>query len=338
MKPAILLLLFFILSNHLFCQSLREKNKELEVEYDSQKEIATSFFSQQMVLNVSVSKSRHENRMFMLDLLALYSDTEEKKVEFHELINETNDTLIDWSKFYRYEDVSFNQLKTYQDNVLESYREDILLMPLEMDFSAGERRNPKEWNAFLTKEIAFFREVIPPLKKIITQMENQLAAQESTRLKLLLWKEIIEKTRNYCLGKSGSIPFKVSEIKLELCGTAFTEQILADTLFKKEIVKDEFFKIPEFPGGFTVMQSYLDEQFIRAYIRLENRSDSKNVYAKFIVTDNGEILNPVITRAPDCFQCNKAVLKIIQNMPGWLPATKGGNPVSFVYRLQFKIN
>jgi hypothetical protein len=332
----IILFILVLISGQTFCQSLKEKNKVLEVEYDSQKEIATSLFFQQIALNDSVSKLEKENKLFLLSLLALYNETEEKKVELYEMINEINDSLIDWSKFYRYADVSLNQLTLYWDS-MESHGDEIALIPLEMDFSSGKRRTPKEWNEFLNKEITFFNEVIPTFRKIITQLENQLAVQQADSLKLVSWKKIILRTQDYCLGKSDRIPVKVRSNNGWICGTVDEDELKSKNFSDSpEKMEKPYEEIPTFPGGVEALRSYLNLEVYKAGIKSED-PDLKKIYVKFTVTDNGEIRNPIITKSPDCFQCNKTVLKIIQDMPQWIPATKGGHPISSEFRLQVKI-
>jgi hypothetical protein len=337
MKTISIFFLLILSSSQTFCQSLKEKNRKLELERDSLEEIAEYLFFQQITLKDSVNKSEKENKMFVLGLLALYNETEDKKLELYHLINETNDSLIDWSKFYRYGEISLNQMTAYWDT-LESHRKEIALKHLKMDFSEWKRRTSKQQNEFLTQQIAFFNEAIPSFKKIITQLENQLAIQQIDSLKLVSWQKIILRTRDYCLGKSDSLPFKLGSKYGWICG-AIDEEELNSKIFSDPPKKMEkpYEEIPIFPGGLGALNSYLNLEVYKAAIKSED-PDLKKIYVKFTVTDNGEIRNPLIINGPDCFQCNKAVLKIVQDMPQWIPATKGGHPVSFEFRLPVKIN
>jgi TonB family protein len=336
MKFGILFLLAFIISTQAFCQSLRQKNKELEVEWNSQKEIAHSLFFRQFPLTDEIGTSEYRNKKSFLDLLELYNVTEDKKYELHALVNETNDSLIDWSQFYRYEEISLNQLNEYG---IYMDRRGIFLIPMEPDDSGEKARNPEERNEFLNRQIAYYSELNPILKNTHVQLENRLADQQADSSKLASWNNLLLRTYNYCLEKVQSDSFKVEESKdAWLCDTVDDDEKslekLSDT--RKDIQKP-FVEMPKFPEGVEALKSYLELELRYAGIRPKDSHDSKKVHVKFVVTDNGEIRNLQITKGSDCSKCDTAVLKIIQSMPRWTPATKGENPVSFLFRLRIQL-
>ncbi len=338
MRFKFLFVLLLMTSGQSFCQSIRQQNKELEIKSTVLKEIVDSLLQVQSGLNDSIYKAHEKNARLIQDLLALYDDTEEKKFRLHVLINETNDSLIDWKMFYRYEDISLDKLKKCRDTLLrQPLGISALIDPLSDFLTERKRMNLKERNAFLTQQLVFLSALSTNLGTTIVQLGNQLMMKQMDHSKLNSWKEIIDKTRNYCLGKSGPIPVKIPESKGGwLCGTDLENRADVDTLLY-EISEPDFYEIPKFPGGMEALKAYFESELKQAVFRSED-PDLKKIYVKFVVTDNGEIRNPIITKGPDCLQCNNAVLQIVQDMPRWIPATKRGNPVSSEFRLPLRLN
>ena len=322
-----------VFSHQSFGQSVRQQNRAIEAEIAGQNPAMDSLFALQEVMNDSIYGVRDANQALIESLLKLYVDTEEKKFEFHQKIDETNDSLIDWSLFYRYEDVSLEQLMKFQKELPEQPAGISVMMDEFSPFlAAGKRMSPKERNAFLKQQLAFFSGLKVSLENTIPQQKAQLLSKQTDQLKLISWQKIIEKTRNYCLGKLGAAPFKVNETRLYKCGTVEIEQILMDTIPEQMAYEEEYIKLPEFPGGFPALKSYL-MRFV------EFHDVQVKVYVRFMITDNGEIRSAKVTRSTDdCKECEKKALEIIRSMPRWIPATKGGHPVSFEYRLPVRIN
>jgi TonB family protein len=61
------------------------------------------------------------------------------------------------------------------------------------------------------------------------------------------------------------------------------------------------------------------------------------VYVKFIVTEEGKVVNPEVVRgvngAPNF---NKEVLRIINKMPNWIPGENNGKKVKVYFTMPFK--
>lgn len=330
-------LFFFLLAfaSKSFGQSFKQQNRGLEAEIAFQKRIVDSLFAIQSLMNDSIYQVRDGNMFLIESLLNLYSDTEDKKFAFHQKINETNDSLIDWSLFYRYEDVSLEELMKFQKELPQQPAGISVMIDYRSPFLTERKRmSPKERNAFLKQKLAFFSGLKVSLENTIPQQEAQLLSKQTDQLKLISWQKTMEKTRDYCLGKLGAAPFNVPEFAIMEC-----IPLLSDSLIKQMAKELEYLKEPEFQGGFPALKFYLAEETKKIKIQSENVSTPLKVYIKFIVTDNGEIRSPIVTRATDdCEPCEKKALEIIRSMPRWTPATKGGHPVSFEYRLPVKIN
>ncbi|MGV3610579.1 MAG: energy transducer TonB [Fluviicola sp.] len=335
-----------IFSHQSFGQSVRQQNRAIEAEIAGQNPVIDSLFALQAVMNDSIYSVRNANQALIESLLKLYADTEDKKFAFHQKINETNDSLIDWNQFYRYEDVSLEQLMRFQKELPQQPAGiSVMIDYLSPFLTERKRMSPKERNAFLKQKLAFFSGLKVSLENTIPQQEAQLLSKQTDQLKLISWQKTMEKTRDYCLGKLGlspsgiSEPLKMNESKLYKCGAEDIEQISSDSLFRQTVAEMEYVKQPEFPGGVSELLSYLNRATENHEIHFDDAWKSVKISLKFIITDNGEIRLPTVTRtSDDCPECEKKALEIIRSMPRWTPARKGGHPVSFEYRLPVKFN
>lgn len=107
-----------------------------------------------------------------------------------------------------------------------------------------------------------------------------------------------------------------------------------------EVPEDEVFVEPledaEFPGGYEKMQVYIVENLNRNKIIDSSGSlyGSYRVIVKFDVEKDGTISNAVIEKSTsNCLPCEKAALRLVQNMPNWTPAKMNGLPIVSPVRL-----
>lgn len=79
-----------------------------------------------------------------------------------------------------------------------------------------------------------------------------------------------------------------------------------------------------FPGGKAAILNFIAENLHYPFEDVEGKC-----YLRFIVDKEGTISNVKILRGiPDCPQCDKEVIRLIQSMPKWIPATIQGKPVA----------
>lgn len=328
-----ILILGLVLSCSSVGQSLKQMNKELEMKCEVGKKTTDSLFLTASALNDNISALQNGNRRQIQVLLDLYDLVEERKFEFYSLVNERNDGSIDWSQFYRYEDVSLDQLTAFQLKLKE--RSDLAM---NIFFVSEKRMNSKERNASLMQEVAFYEKLNIELKGKLVKLREELFTYQEDSLKLAAWEKLISKTNDYCLGNGGPTPVKVNETQQGwLCGTIDHDEIPPSSFKIDRVDKEPFETIPFFSEGFEALRTYFAQEFSKAGIKPEDPHSPGKIYVKFVITDNGEIRNPRITKGTDCFECEREVLNIVQNMPRWTPATKGGNPVSFLYILPLKL-
>jgi protein TonB len=97
---------------------------------------------------------------------------------------------------------------------------------------------------------------------------------------------------------------------------------------------------PCFLGGLIALNKYISDS-----IRYPEPEKSKmlegGVMLKFVVTKKGKIVNvEAINGTPGAPNFVKEAIRLVENMPLWIPATKKGKPVDAEYYLTipFKLN
>jgi len=87
--------------------------------------------------------------------------------------------------------------------------------------------------------------------------------------------------------------------------------------------------MPEFPGGELALRKYLMISVKYPEIARENGIQGK-VYVKFIVNTDGSISNVLIDRGVDS-SLDKEALRVVRNMPKWIPGQQDGIKVRVSY-------
>jgi TonB family protein len=95
-------------------------------------------------------------------------------------------------------------------------------------------------------------------------------------------------------------------------------------------------KMPEYPGGVAPLFAFVKEHLVYPEFEKENGIEG-TVYVKFIVTEEGKVVNPEVVRgvngAPNF---NKEVLRIINKMSNWIPGENNGKKVKVYFTMPFK--
>ena len=89
--------------------------------------------------------------------------------------------------------------------------------------------------------------------------------------------------------------------------------------------------MPEFPGGTDSIASYLRRSF-QVYTTKGIKYDGK-AYVNFVVNADGKILNPKIIKSTGNVYYDDKILRVIQNMPDWMPGKDSGRKVSVYVNL-----
>ncbi len=106
----------------------------------------------------------------------------------------------------------------------------------------------------------------------------------------------------------------------------------------KPIVDEEAEKIfevvehaPEFPGGYTAMMKFLNDNIQYPVIAAENGIQGR-VVCQFVVERDGSITDVVVARGEDV-NLDKEAVRVIKSMPRWTPGKQRGKPVRVRFTL-----
>ena len=99
-------------------------------------------------------------------------------------------------------------------------------------------------------------------------------------------------------------------------------------------VSDE---MPQFPKGDKELLKYFSDN-IKYPAKAKQNTVQGTVYINFIVSRKGKVLFPYVVRGIGS-GCDEEALRIIRNMPAWIPGKQKGKPVLVRYNLpvRFKI-
>ncbi len=93
-------------------------------------------------------------------------------------------------------------------------------------------------------------------------------------------------------------------------------------------------KMPEFPGGMAALMRYL-----ATHIRYPEEAKAENcsgtVYLNFVVEGNGTISHIKVLRGV-CPSLDKEAVRVVEQMPPWVPGYNNGKPVSVSFNLPVK--
>lgn len=94
---------------------------------------------------------------------------------------------------------------------------------------------------------------------------------------------------------------------------------------------------PSYPGGKDELYKYLEKNLKYPFITLEMGVQGK-VIIGFTVSKTGAISNPKIVKGLD-FYCDKEAMRLIKQMPKWIPGKQYGRPVNvnYVLPIQFRL-
>lgn len=87
----------------------------------------------------------------------------------------------------------------------------------------------------------------------------------------------------------------------------------------------------QFPGGIVAMKKYVVENLVFPILEPIEAVEGR-VYAKFVVSEEGEIQSITIERRVHP-ALDQAVYDLIANMPKWIPAEMNGKKVASLYHL-----
>ncbi len=94
---------------------------------------------------------------------------------------------------------------------------------------------------------------------------------------------------------------------------------------------------PSFPGGEEALFTYISKEMKYPEFAVSNGIQGV-VYLTFLVEKDGRIHNVEVLRGIGG-GCDEEAIRVVRNMPNWLPGTLDGKPIPVQYNLpiQFKL-
>lgn len=92
----------------------------------------------------------------------------------------------------------------------------------------------------------------------------------------------------------------------------------------EEVIMWSVESMPIFPGGEDSLTAYLNKN---NQWRVGQSTVEGIVVLGFIVSEKGELKEIEVLKSL-CSSCDKEAIRLVENMPNWIPAEKNGKPVS----------
>jgi TonB family protein len=124
-----------------------------------------------------------------------------------------------------------------------------------------------------------------------------------------------------------NIDEKVSE-RANMKSITAEEENMAEEIFT--VVEES----PQYPGGEEAWQKYLAENFSYPQAARE-ASIQGTVYVSFVIEKDGSITEPVVLRGIGA-GCDEEALRVIKQMPRWIPGKQRGKAVRVRHNIPFK--
>ena len=95
-------------------------------------------------------------------------------------------------------------------------------------------------------------------------------------------------------------------------------------------------KMPEFNGGINALFDFMQKNVTYPEFEKNNNIEG-TVYVRFIVGRNGKIVKPTILKSVSgSINFDTEALKVINNMPNWIPGENNGEKVNVEYNLPIR--
>ena len=131
------------------------------------------------------------------------------------------------------------------------------------------------------------------------------------------------------------------DIEIDAEADAFTEmqEYVPFEVDEEEVQEMEIFTVvedaPSFPGGDEARIRYLQNNI--KYPQMARESGIQGtVYVTFVVEPNGSVTNVKILRGIGG-GCDEEAIRVIQNMPKWIPGKQRGKPVRVQFNMPIKL-
>ncbi len=122
-----------------------------------------------------------------------------------------------------------------------------------------------------------------------------------------------------------------------ICGSIFAQEVPAPKPEKAQqeevLIYDIVDEPADFPGGRQALLKYLSDNIIYPESAQKKGIQGK-CYFQFVITDSGKVTNIKLKKGvPDCPECDKEALRVIEKMPKWIPGKVGDKNVNSTFSL-----
>jgi TonB family protein len=93
---------------------------------------------------------------------------------------------------------------------------------------------------------------------------------------------------------------------------------------------------PQYPGGDSALMNYLAKSFEYPDATVE-RSIQSQIYVQFVIDKTGKVIDVEVLSGVDLDLDNEAV-RVVKNMPNWIPGKQNGKPVSVIFVIPLNID
>ena len=134
-------------------------------------------------------------------------------------------------------------------------------------------------------------------------------------------------------------PANVKESRNATSESESTTVYLSGTPAKAETLNETYAvveEMPQFPGGDKALQEYLVKNIRYPAIAKDNNMEGI-VYVQFVIDETGDIINTKVVKGIGG-GCDEEALRVVNNMPLWIPGKQGGYKVKVLYTLPIKFS
>ncbi|ADB42147.1 TonB family protein [Spirosoma linguale] len=175
--------------------------------------------------------------------------------------------------------------------------------------------------------------------RIVSQMPKWIPAKQnnkpvSNRYQLPIRFELEKKTDDKRTGQvSGNQLNEVQVVAYEPTSAPTPKKLVSQT-------GDEIFMVvekqPEFPGGIRALYQYLARN-LRYPVEARQNKVQGRVYVKFIIDKTGAIRELRVLKGIGG-GCDEEAIRVMSQMPNWIPGEQQGKPVSVMYNLPIQFS
>ena len=193
----------------------------------------------------------------------------------------------------------------------------LLLAWMVFEFKSYDKREID--TSLLSREIAVDEEMVEITKQDEPKPQPMEMPKQTTQL------EIVQ----------DDVEVEDININAEIEQNEVVEEYIAPEIEEEEVVEQEIFQIveemPAFPGGEQKLMEYVGKNIKYPQIARESGIQGR-VFVGFVVEPDGSVSNVKLLRGIGG-GCDEEAMRVIKNMPKWIPGKQRGKAVRVSYQI-----